>query len=316
MDLITLFGNLLLFLALMIPGYIMAKTKVIGETAQAVFGSVLMYIAMPFLVFQKLLETDLRSLDWTAVAIATILPLLLGLLLLGIAALIFPNRNTPAKAIMSRFCSFLHNCGFWGLPLAAALFPDKPEVTLYVSFVNIINTLLLLTVGVYVLSGDARSIRIRGILTSPAIIALVVGSIFSLSGVSTRFPQIIDYAARLANLAAPLSMLSLGIESAKLSFRELFSAPDLYRVSAIKLFLSPLLIMGTLLLLRGCGLPISVELLDSLFLSTAVSCAASAPAMAAKYDLDAKHAAILTIGTTLLCVITMPLLYGCLKLFY
>ena len=55
MNIFTLFENLLLFIMLMVPGYIMGKYKLIGETAQANLGSILMYIAMPFLVFQKML---------------------------------------------------------------------------------------------------------------------------------------------------------------------------------------------------------------------------------------------------------------------
>ena len=54
--------------------------------------------------------------------------------------------------------------------------------------------------------------------------------------------------------------------------------------------------------------------MQAMFLSTAVSAASSSPAMASKYGLDAGHAAILTIGTTFLCVITMPVLYGLLTM--
>lgn len=316
MSLFTLLENLLLFLMLMVPGYVMGKYKLIGDTAQANLGSILMYIAMPFLVFQKMLETDLRTLDPIALVISIVLPLLLGLGLLFAAKLVFPDSGDPNKYLISRFCSFLHNCGFWGIPLAAALFPDQPEVTLYVSLVNIVNTFLLLTVGTFVLSGDVRSISVRGMIFSPAVIAIVVGSVLSLLEVNTHFPQITDFATKLANLAAPLSMLSLGIETSKLSLKKLFLSRDLYLTCAIKLILSPVLMMAALFSLRWIGVPVSVPLIEAMFLSTAVSSAASSPAMAAKYGLDAKHGAVLTIGTTLLCVVTMPVLYALFSLFY
>jgi len=316
MNLFALLENLLLFILLMVPGFIMRKYKLIGETAQANLGSILMYIAMPFLVFQKMLETDLRTIDPIALLLATILPLLLGLGLLLLAKVVFPDSVDPARYRMSRFCSFLHNCGFWGIPLAAALFPDQPEVTLYVSFVNIVNTFLLLTVGTYVLSGDVRTISVRGILLSPAVIALAAGSVLSLLDVSTHVPLILSFSTKLANLAAPLSMLSLGMECAKLSLPKLFLSKELYLVCGIKLIISPVLIISVLLLLRSFGVPVSTQLMDAMFLSTAVSTAASAPAMAAKYGLDANHGAVLTLGTTFLCVVTMPLLYALVSMFY
>ncbi len=316
MNIFTLFENLLLFIMLMVPGYIMGKYKLIGETAQANLGSILMYIAMPFLVFQKMLETDLRTLDPFALILSTVLPLLLGLGLLFIAKFVFPASDDTSKNRISQYCSFLHNVGFWAIPLAATLFPDQPEVTLYVSLVNIINTFLVLTVGVYVLSGDVRSVSVRGILLSPVVISLVAGCVLSLLDVCAYFPIILNFSTMLASIAAPLSMLSLGIESSKLSFRKIFLSRDLYPVYGIKLILSPVLIVTASLLLRGVGVPVSTQLIDALFLSTAVSSASSATSMSAKYGLDAEHAASISIGTTFFCVVTMPLLYALFSLFF
>ena len=46
-----------------------------------------------------------------------------------------------------------------------------------------------------------------------------------------------------------------------------------------------------------------------MLVATAVSTATSAPAMAKKYGADSEHAACLTLGNTLLCVLTLPLAY-------
>lgn len=316
MELFTLLENLLLFLMLMVPGYMMGRCKLLSEKAQADIGSILMYIAMPFLVFEKLLETDLRALDPVAPIIAVAVPLALSGCLLLAGRLLWPASGDPRRWRVSRFCSFLHNCGFWGLPLAAALFPDTPEVTLYVSIANIVNTFLLLTVGTYVLSGDAGRISLKGLLLSPALIALAAGCVCSLLGANAHFPQLGEFAAKLAGLAAPLSMLSLGLITAKMPLKKIFSSPVLYAVCGVKLVLSPALTMGALLALRALGAAVPITLMDALFLVTAVSSAASSPALAAKYGLDEEHAAVLTVGTTLLCVVTMPVLYEVFSAFY
>lgn len=230
MDLFTLLENLVLFLMLMVPGYVMGKCRLLSEKAQADIGSILMYIAMPFLVFEKLLETDLRTLDPVAPIIAVAVPLLLAASLLLTGKLLWPDSGDPRRWRVSRFCSFLHNCGFWGLPLSAALFPDTPEVTLYVSIANIVNTFILLTFGTYVLTGDPRRISLKGLLLSPALIALAAGCAGSLLGVNAYFPQLGEFAAKLASLAAPLSMLSLGLITAKMPLKKIFSSPILYEI--------------------------------------------------------------------------------------
>lgn len=316
MNLLTLLQNLLLFLMLMVPGFIMGKYKLLSEKAQADIGSLLMHIAMPFLVVEKLLDTDLRALDPVAPIIAAAVPLgLVGVLLL-IGRMLWPDSGDARRWRMNRFCAFLHNCGFWGLPLSVALFPDTPEVTLYVSIANIVNTFILLTVGTYVLTGDAKRISLKGLVFSPAVIALVAGSALSLLNVNAYFPQLGDFAGKLAGLAAPLSMLSLGLITAKMPLKKIFTSPTMYTVCAVKLVLSPALTLGALFALRALGVPVPVTLMDALFLTTAVSSAASAPALAAKYGLDEEHAAVLTVGSTLLCVVTMPVLYELFSAFY
>ena len=52
-------GIVLLFAALLIPGYILGKARAISDASALSFSNILMYVAMPFLVFSKLLEYTL-----------------------------------------------------------------------------------------------------------------------------------------------------------------------------------------------------------------------------------------------------------------
>jgi len=310
MDIFALLENVVLFLMLMLPGYLMGRSKLIADEALPTISNMLTYIAMPFIILQKMLETDLRAIDPVALLLSTLLPILLAFALLFVSKLVFPSTGDPARYPTARFCTFLHNCGFWGIPLAAALFPHKPEVVVYVSMVNIINTIMLLTVGIFVLSGDKRNITVKSILLNPGMIALVLGVILSLLNVGPRFSQLISYSEKLANLAAPLSMLVLGVETSKQPLSMLYRCTDVYRLCLLKLVLSPVLMMGALFLLRLCGVPVSETLIAAMFLATAVSSASSSPAMAARYGLDSRYSAVLTIASTLACVVTMPALYA------
>lgn len=303
----ALIETVALFLLLMIPGYILGKCGMLPEGTIPGIGNIIMYIAMPALVFLKLLQTDLRALQLTGILCCILLPIALGLGLLFLAKLLF-HRSKPGQLAVSCFCTAFPNCGFWSIPLACTLFPDQPEVAVYVSIFNVFNSFLMLTVGVYILSGDKQDISIRKMLSSPVVIAMVLGLGMALSGL--KLPQLERFAESLSQLATPLSMLVLGTESAKLRFQECFLNPKVYLVCVLKLIVSPLLAMATLWLLKRLGLSVSDTLSAAVFLAVAVSTALSAPTLAAKFHLDAKYAAALTIGTTVLCALTMPLLHA------
>lgn len=305
--------TLVLFLLLMIPGYLMEKFGRLPERTLPGIANVMMDVAMPALVLVKLLQTDLAGLEPAAVVCCALLPIGVGLTLLCLSGLVFRGRDA-ARLPAARFCAAFPNCGFWSIPLAAALYPEQPAVAVYVSLFNVCNSCLLLTAGVFVLSADRRDISTKRIVTSPVLLAMVLGMILSVSGASV--PRLERAAELLSQLATPLSMLVLGAETARLKLGAVVQNKDLYLTCLLKLVLSPLLAMGVLLVLnRWLQVPISDTLAAAMFLATAVSTALSAPAMSAKYELDAAYAAELTIGTTLLCVVTMPLLHGLVALF-
>lgn len=307
----TLIASVVLFAFLVIPGFLLGKAKLIERSALVSMTNVLMYVAMPFLVFSKLVspDTDLRSISIPDILICTVVPAVMILGGFFFAMLVFRKKRDRVEKGVLLFCSVMPNCGFLGIPLAEVLFPTRPEVAVYLSLYNVVSTFLLLTVGVYVMSGDKRDISLKRAVLSPIMAAIVLGVIASLTGVVRYVPQIETYSGILASLTTPLSMLVLGVELSSLKLRRLILTPSLYVTAALKLVLSPAVAVLILFLLRLCGLPLSAPLMAAIFLATAVSTAASAPAMAKKYGCDGELAAILTLGTTILCTLTLPLLY-------
>ena len=113
---LVLFYMVLLFAALLIPGYFLGRIKLIEEGAIVSFSNVLMYVAMPFLVFFKILETDLSQIDFYGILLSVLMPAALVFLLL----LILCKRiNGDSCCRTEVFCAIFPNCGFLGIPLAA-----------------------------------------------------------------------------------------------------------------------------------------------------------------------------------------------------
>ena len=139
---LPMLGIVLLFAALLIPGYILGKARAISDASALSFSNILMYVAMPFLVFSKLLEIDLTTIGLTEILVSALLPIVLELLLLLVCRLVFRGKASRSRA--STFCSIFPNCGFLGIPLAAAMWPQKPEIVLYISIFNVVSVFLRL----------------------------------------------------------------------------------------------------------------------------------------------------------------------------
>lgn len=302
----TLLSYIILFAALALPGFILGKSNRLSEEALGGMAVILTDVAMPFLVLAKLLETDLSSISTVDIVCCIVSPVAICLILWGISSLVFRKDEDEHRSVF-RFCSVFANCGFLGIPLASAIFPDDPEICAFVALFNVFSTFMLLTLGVYMLSEDRRHISLKGAFFKPITFAVVIGIALSLSGVGEYIAGFGLYFDYLASLTTPLAMLVLGVEMSRISFKELFLTPTLYASAAIKLLASPLITIVALMTIRFFGVSVSEELAAALFISTGVSTAATASAMSKQYGRDGRYAAILTVGNTVLCALTLSI---------
>ena len=308
---LPMLGRLALFILLGLPGFLLAKLGKIDEKGRASLVNLLLYVAMPFLVFSNLLETNIRALhpaEWITCAVFP--AVIMGIVAL-LSVLLFPGNGDKAR--ICRFCSTFANCGFLGLPLAKSLFPEKPAIALFIAIYNILSTVLLYVLGGVMLSGAVSEKMKKNwvkILVSPLTVGAVIGVICSLLGLGQRWPVLLDFAKYSGDTTTLLSMTVLGCLLATLPRRPWWKEKGLWLSALMKLAVAPLITMGILLFLcRVCHLPLGSEALLALLISTAVSTAASAPSMAEDYGRDPHYAAALTLSNTLLCLVSLPFVY-------
>ena len=308
---LPMLGRLVLFVLLGVPGFLLSKFGKIDEKGRAALVNLLLYVAMPFLVFSNLLETDIRALQPAEWITCAVFPAVIMGIIAMLSMLLF--RGDGDKARICRFCSTFANCGFLGLPLARSLFPGRPAIALFIAIYNILSTVLLYVLGGAMLAGKQGEKKKKNwlkILVSPLTVGAVIGVICSLCGLGERAPFLLDFAKYSGDTTTLLSMTVLGCLFATLPRRPWWRESGLWLSALMKLVISPLITMGLLLFFcRVCGLPLGQEALLALLISTAVSTAASAPSMAEDYGRDPHYAAALTLGNTLLCLVSLPLVY-------
>ena len=164
------------------------------------------------------------------------------------------------------------------------------------------------TLGASIASGDKQAINFKKAFFNPILIAFVVGLILNLIKSTEYLPEIAAYSNHLKGLVTPISMLILGIKLGGVKFSSLFSSWKTYYVSAIKLILFPVLVVGIMLICR-LVLAIEADMIMGMFIAFAVPTAGSASAIADEYNGDSQNAVIFTLGTTILSSISLPVLY-------
>ena len=228
------------------------------------------------------------------------------------APLTAKEKNDKTRGMM-RFAMTFSNNGFLGIPLAMAVFGATHVVVSIVIILNILNNIIIFTLGLLLISGDKTKINFKKAFLNPVLIAFIVGLILNLVGIKNLIPQITTYSDHLKNIVTPLSMIILGIKLADVPFKSLFTSKSGYYVSAIKLIVVPILAV-----LLGFALKLvfslSNEIVMGFFIGFAMPTAGLATTFADQFNGDTKNSVIYTLGSTIFSVITIPILYFLLNL--
>ena len=299
--------NVAIFVLLTIPGYLLVKTKTLKASDSGVLSTILTWLGMPFLILSGTLNIDFSGDFVRSLLVVGVGGTLFNILMIFLSAWLAKTDDRKKRGIM-RFSMAYTNSGFLGIPLASAVFGNSSVIVIYIILLNIISNLFLFSVGVYLISGDKRHIQIKKALLNPVLVAFILGIVLNLSGAVKAVPEILTYSDYFKPIVTPIAMTVLGIKLGTVRFSSLFTRAGMYYTSFIRLVVFPVLAV-LLLWLAGLVIPVDTDMLLGMLIGFACPTAAMATALSEKYDGDTENAVIYTLGTTVLSVITIPLLY-------
>ena len=313
--LILMLKNVLIFVLLAVPGYLLVKGRLLKPAESGTLSKLLTNVGMPGLILSSTLKLEFTGEFSRSLIAAGIIGVLFTVAMFFISALFVRSETDAKRRGMMRFCMVFANNGFIGIPLARAVFGEASPITAYVIILNIITNVIMFSLGVYLISGDRHAINIRKAVLNPVLLAFLAGVALNLTGVPSLIPEIQTYATHFSGIVTPLSMLVLGMKLADVPLPRLLTSGRMYYVSAIRLVLFPeLAVAFTLLLSKLPGLPVSADTVIAVFLALAMPTAGLASAFSDQHRGDTENAVIFTLGTTVLSVATIPLLYSLLGL--
>lgn len=283
----------IMFLYMAIGGLLFQKGLITKEGSKSL-ANLLLYVVLPCVVVKSFCVA--RTPERTSGLLVSFLAAL-GILLLAMAVSHLLFQKNP----IDDFGAAFSNAGFMGFPLVAAV--QGSEAIFYAAgFVALLNALQW-TYGQSLISSDPGYRSPKAILKNPLVLSLLLGILIFCFEIPV--PAIAsDLLAALSALNAPLAMVILGVYLAQTDPKTLFNDPHLYVVAAARLVLIPLLTILVLKLLPAEYASIGTTLV----IVAAAPIGSNVAVYAQKLGKDYSYAVRGVCLSTLLSVITMPLL--------
>lgn len=298
------FSNVLnqvaVLLLIMLTGFYSGKRNIMGKEVNKKLSELLLKITNPLLVISSF-QTAFQKELMISVAIVFIFAVCAHIASALLGMLLFHKFGDARKKIM-KFSAIYSNCGFVGFPILGSLFGNLGVLlgSVYVAVFNI----FLWTNGVMIFSSvekQSKKMYIRA-FANPGIFSVLIGLILFVF--SLQLPYAITAAVQLVgSMTVPLSMLIVGANIAACRLSTLFKGMDLFFASAVRLLVLPLLAFFILKLLG-----FSDMLLSTCVLLVAMPAAATTAIFTEMYEGDTSFAARVVALSTLLSLITVPLI--------
>ena len=284
-------------------GFAARKTGLIDNTFSKKLSKLIINVGQPFLIISSVVNTEYsREKLLTGFSIIGI-----GILIhaaLAVAGALYTSRmKNVNEAKMTAYTMIFANCGFLGLPVVGAMLGS--DGLFCGAFFQIAFNLFLWSYGMILLGRGRDDIKLspkKMILnfgTTPCIIGVVL---YMLKPYFVLPEFITDSFSYLASLCTPISQLIVGGLIATRPLSQLFKSGKLYMFSFTKLLVLPTL---ALLVCKLIGL--NEFMTYFITIMTALPCATNSTMFGEIYDIEPEYAAQLVGITSLLSVLTIPL---------
>lgn len=287
----------LVMLVYMMIGYFLYKKKLVSAGGSADIGRILLYIIMPAAILKSYLA-DFSQERLEGLFVSFLAALLSLLLSIAAARIAFSKEQG-----IERFGAAFSNAGFIGIPLVQMTLGE--EAVFYVSSYVALLNILQWTYGLVTITGDRSLISVKRLRTNPILLSFLAGIALFLLPVS--LPETAEnVVGTIAAMNGPLAMIVLGVYLGQVPLRSLFSGRVVYRCALMRLIVIPVLTMALLFVF-----PEKYHMLKlTILIAASAPVGSNVSIFAQLYGQDYMQSVKEVTFSTLLCIITLPLILG------
>jgi len=285
-------------IVMMAVGFIGYKTKIITREGNKHLSKIILYILTPIVLFvsyQKPFSMQLLN-DLGICFLLSILIFVVSFIFVYFTIVKKHGKNFEIEEIEVVFT----NCGFVGIPLAAALFGDL-GIFYVTSYITIFN-LVLWTYGISIFSGKFGKKQFLKAFLNPCIIAVFLGLVFFI--LQIKLPEVLMVPLQsVSNTYVPFAMIIIGCSLGQASFSQLIKNKRVFLISFYRLIAVPIIFIIICIPLRGL---VNQDILLVMYIAALCPAAATGPMFSEIYDKDTIYASSIVCLSTIFSAITIP----------
>jgi len=259
------------------------------------FVFIIMYVTAPFLVISSLQKSDIKIAEFSSMILYT---LIVVLALFLISTIVIKISKAKEKGI--QLPMMFGNTGYLGFPVA--LFAFGVLGLGYAAIYSAIETIILMTLGIYIAHSKND---FKEIFRIPLVYAIIIALLFNI--INYKLPSVLLTPVDMVGQSTiPLALLVLGYRLTKINVKHVKKA---FLAVIVKMVGGFLIAMSIVKIFSLTGI-----LRDVLLLQAAMPSAVLTMVICYKYRRNADLVASVVFVSTLLSIITIPLVLWFLSL--
>ena len=289
--------------AIVVVGYVAGKLGYLGGDFDRQLSRLVINITCPALILSSAMTGELpdRRLILPLLAISVV-----TYAVLTAVAFLLPRyltRKREDEGVVG-FALMFGNVGFMGYPVVASLFGH--EAVFYAAVLNVVNTFAVFTIGTMLITGrgemEGSRFQKKVLYSTPMLSAYL--SMLIVAFQIENIPGFISQPLTLiGQITVPAALLIIGSSMSQLPLRAMLGNRTVYVTTALRLMVLPLAVH---FLCRALGFEPFVVNINTLVI--AMSVATYGTILCLRYNRDTTLITETTFITTLLSMLTIPLL--------
>ena len=243
MDYAHIVGRMIIIFGVVMVGYFAAKRGLWAAELNKYMSVFVLNVTAPLLILSSVMGDGL-TFEPAEIGQLLLVSVLNYLVLLGAAYFFtFVWRLDTFRRGLLRFMISFGNVTFIGFPVLLSIFDER--AIFYGAVLTIPFNLLIFTVGVEFIAGTGNikaAFRPR-MLLSPCVVAAVLAAVLALFKVETP-AEVGEFCHLLGDMTIPCALLIIGSSLSRIPVRDMMGNRFVYTMSAIRLLLLPLLVLG------------------------------------------------------------------------
>lgn len=299
----SIFTTVAIMLVYMMIGFCLCKSgKAVVSHAKSL-SAILIYILGPCMIINSFLGLEYSWENIIQIGIYFIVSLLVQVIFFGALYVVFSRKYNDSKYRILTVGAVLGNVGFLGMPVVASVFPGVPIVLVY-SSINVMSmNLIVFTIGTFMITNDKKYISVKNAILNPTTIAIIISLPLFIFGI--HFPETIESGiGLLGKMVTPICMLILGMRLSEAKLKAIFTRPFVYATCLLKLVVFPIV---AFLLVHW--IPWINDACKTTVVVLAMTPAgAIIQSLSELYECEQEFAANVVLLTTIISVVTIPLM--------